>query len=71
MTYLSLCLEMTENKKIRFNKYLLRQELIKHWNVSKALIPAWISNHINYKVWEQIAYPSNNFNDVALKFGNG
>ena len=28
------------------------------------LIPAWISNHIRYKVWDEITYPFLNFNGV-------
>ena len=35
------------------------------------LIPAWINNHIKYKVWDEITYPFPNFNAQPLKFGNG
>ena len=36
------------------------------------LIPAWISNHMHYKVWDEITYPFLNFNGATmLKFRNG
>ena len=35
------------------------------------LIPAWISNYINYKVWDKITYPPSNFNVQPLKLRNG
>ena len=31
------------------------------------LIPAWISKHNHYKVWDEIAYPFLNFNDVTVE----
>ena len=34
-------------------------------------IPAWISNHIHYKVWDEITCPFPNFITCTLKFGNG
>ena len=30
------------------------------------LIPAWINNHINYKVWDKITYPFPNFKGAAV-----
>ena len=30
------------------------------------LIPAWISNHIRYKVWDEITYSFLNFNGVTV-----
>ena len=32
-----------------------------------ALIPAWISNHILYKVWDEIIYPFLNFNGATIE----
>ena len=40
-----------------------------HWH-ALTLIPAWISNYIHYKVWDEITYPFPNFNS-ALNLGNG
>ena len=34
------------------------------------LIPAWISNHMPSKVWDEINYPFPNFSGTPLKFGN-
>ena len=31
------------------------------------LIPAWICNHIHYKVWDEITYPFLNFNGVTVE----
>ena len=31
------------------------------------LIPAWISNHIHYKEWDEITYPFLNFNGVTVE----
>ena len=36
------------------------------FNDGLTLIPAWISNHMPSKVWDEITYPS-----APLKFGNG
>ena len=30
-------------------------------------MPAWISNYIHYKVWNEITYPFPNFNGCAVK----
>ena len=30
------------------------------------LIPAWMSNYINYDVWDEIAYPFQNFNGATI-----
>ena len=30
-------------------------------------MPAWISNYIHYKVWNEITYPFPNFNGYAVK----
>ena len=35
------------------------------------LIPAWISNYIQYEVWDEISYHSQTSNVHPLKFGNG
>ena len=35
------------------------------------LIPAWISNHIHHKVWDEITHPFPNFDVTAVKFENG
>ena len=34
---------------------------------SNLLIPAWISNHIYYKVWDVITYPFPNFNGATVE----
>ena len=34
------------------------------------LIPAWISDYIHHKVWDEITYPVTNFNGSTLKLGN-
>ena len=31
------------------------------------LIPAWISNHIQYKVWDEITYSFLNFNGATVE----
>ena len=31
------------------------------------LIPAWISNYIHYKVWDEITYPFPNFNSCTIE----
>ena len=31
------------------------------------LIPAWISNYIHYKVWDEITYPFLNFNGCTVE----
>ena len=31
------------------------------------LIPAWISNHMPSKVWDEITYPFLNFNGVTVE----
>ena len=31
------------------------------------LIPAWISNYIHYKVWDEITYPFRNFNGATVE----
>ena len=36
-----------------------------------ALTPAWISNHIHYKVWDKITYPFINFNGVTVEVYEG
>ena len=30
-------------------------------------IPAWISNYINYKEWDEITYPFLNFNGATVE----
>ena len=36
-------------------------------NTSLTLIPAWINNHIHYKVWDEISYPIPNFNGITIE----
>ena len=36
-------------------------------NMDLILIPAWISNYIHYKVWDEITYPFPNFNSAAVE----
>ena len=31
------------------------------------LITAWISNHIHYKLWDEITYPFINFNGATVE----
>ena len=31
------------------------------------LIPAWISNYIQYNVWDEITYPFLNFNGATVE----
>ena len=31
------------------------------------LIPAWISNHTHYNVWDEITYPFLNFNGATVE----
>ena len=31
------------------------------------LIPAWVSNHIYYKMWDEVIYPSPNFNGGTVE----
>ena len=35
------------------------------------LIPAWMSNYIHYKMWDEITYPFLNFNGCTVEFRNG
>ena len=35
------------------------------------IIPAWISNYVHYKVWDEIIYQFPNFNGCTVEFGNG
>ena len=35
------------------------------------LIPAWISNYIDYKVWDELLIYSQTSMVASLKFGNG
>ena len=35
--------------------------------IATALIPAWICNHIHYKVWDEINYPFLNFNGATVE----
>ena len=37
-----------------------------YWH-SLTLIPAWRSNYINRKTWDEIIYPFLNFNDAAVE----
>ena len=30
-------------------------------------IPAWVSNYIHYKVWNEITYPFTNFNGATVE----
>ena len=36
-------------------------------SIVAALIPAWISNYIHYKVWDEITYPFLNFNSATVE----
>ena len=31
------------------------------------LIPAWISNYVHFKMWDEITYPFLNFNGTTIK----
>ena len=35
--------------------------------VDLTLTPAWISNYIHYKVWDDITYPFLNFNGATVE----
>ena len=35
------------------------------------LIPAWISNYIHYKVWDEITFPFLNLNGATVEFNTG
>ena len=37
------------------------------YQIGLTLIPAWISNYIHYKVWNEINYPSSNFNGATVE----
>ena len=45
----------------------MNQELVPLCWHGLDLIPAWISNYINYKVWTEIAYPFPNFNNATFE----
>ena len=34
---------------------------------NKTLVPAWISNYIHYKVWDEITYPFPNFKGATIE----
>ena len=36
-------------------------------NMDKLLIPAWVSNHMHSKVWNEITYPFLNFNGCTVE----
>ena len=31
------------------------------------LIPVWISNYMHHKVWDELTYPSSNFNGATVE----
>ena len=52
----------------------MKYELLNYLNITGpfyqhglTLIPAWISNYIHYKVWDEIIYPFLNFNGVNFE----
>ena len=50
------------------NKPQLCYDLNQWWPGSlMSIIPAWISNHMHSKVWDQITLPSSNFNGTAVE----
>ena len=53
---------------------LKRHNMVRGWDTrgpfyqhGLTLIPAWISNHIHYKVWDEITYPFLNFNGASIE----
>ena len=38
-----------------------------HLSMINTLIPAWISNYIHYKMWDEITYPFLNFNGCTIE----
>ena len=63
-------LEYAKNTHIIDNKAVddSRGPFNKH---SLTLIAAWISNYINYEMWDELNYPLINFHGEPLKFRNG
>ena len=49
---------------IAYDYVVIKSPFYKH---GLTLIPAWISNYINYKVWDEITYPFPNFNGVTVE----
>ena len=41
--------------------------IIAFYQHGSILIPAWISNYIEHKVWDEITYPFPNFNGKAVE----
>ena len=39
------------------------------YEIGSTLIPAWISNYVPSKVWNEITYPFLNFNGYTVVFG--
>ena len=36
-------------------------------NMAQFFIPAWVSNHMPNKLWDEITYPFPNFNSATIK----
>ena len=45
-----------------FTAALMMMPEVEHKVSEHTLLPAWISNYIHYKVWDEITYPFPNFN---------
>ena len=53
-----------------FCSLILKSNQKREWDMITLLlgfIPAWISNYIYYKVWDEIAYPFLNFNGATVE----
>ena len=56
---------MTANCK--WNIEILQYNSSPFYKHGLTLIPAWISNHMPSKVWDEITYPFLNFNGAAVE----
>ena len=57
-----LCSCVLPTKKLRHEGFM---------KTGLTLIPAWISNYIDYKVWDELLIYSQTSMVASLKFGNG
>ena len=59
--------EMTEHAYICKSAYEELQTWVPFYKHLLTIIPAWISNHMPSKVWDEIIYPFPNFNGATIE----
>ena len=56
---------------LRYHLTGIHQDLGPILSTLNTEVPAWLSNHIHYKVCNEITHPFLNFNGATLRIGNG